>query len=83
MILFQEHSTSKLLGTGNWGAATIMGILAGVLYGGSKEAAASVVSCFFAHLREMKSLSLLPHFLVSFLACLPLEFKLLLLHTDT
>lgn len=38
----KEHSTPRLIGTGNWGTATLMGILAGMLYGGSKEAAASV-----------------------------------------
>lgn len=31
-------------GTVNWGTATVIGIFAGMLYGGSKEAAASVVS---------------------------------------
>lgn len=31
----------KLDGTVNWGTATVMGIFAGMLYGGSKEAAAS------------------------------------------
>ncbi|KAH0466522.1 hypothetical protein IEQ34_003760 [Dendrobium chrysotoxum] len=38
----RERSTPRLLGTGNWGTATVMGVLAGILYGGSKEAAASV-----------------------------------------
>ncbi|KAL0902842.1 hypothetical protein M5K25_028487 [Dendrobium thyrsiflorum] len=38
----RERSTLRLLGTGNWGTATVMGVLAGILYGGSKEAAASV-----------------------------------------
>lgn len=32
----------KLAGTVNWGTATVIGIFAGMLYGGSKEAAASV-----------------------------------------
>lgn len=31
-------------GTVNWGTATVIGVFAGMLYGGSKEAAASVVS---------------------------------------
>ncbi|XP_020576854.1 uncharacterized protein LOC110022318 isoform X2 [Phalaenopsis equestris] len=38
----REHSTPRLVGTGNWGTATVMGVLAGILYGGSKEAASSV-----------------------------------------
>lgn len=33
--------TPKLAGTVNWGTATVIGIFAGMLYGGSKEAAAS------------------------------------------
>ncbi|KAJ4840202.1 hypothetical protein Tsubulata_002953, partial [Turnera subulata] len=32
----------KLAGTVNWGTATVIGVFAGLLYGGSKEAAASV-----------------------------------------
>ncbi|XP_078428364.1 mitochondrial import inner membrane translocase subunit Tim17/Tim22/Tim23 family protein [Wolffia australiana] len=32
----------KLAGTVNWGTATVVGIFAGMLYGGSREAAASV-----------------------------------------
>ncbi|XP_009595984.1 uncharacterized protein LOC107802400 isoform X2 [Nicotiana tabacum] len=32
----------KIAGTVNWGAATVIGVFAGLLYGGSKEAAASV-----------------------------------------
>ncbi|CAA6673078.1 unnamed protein product [Spirodela intermedia] len=32
----------RLAGTVNWGTATVVGIFAGMLYGGSKEAAASV-----------------------------------------
>lgn len=31
-------------GTVNWGTATVVGVFAGMLYGGSKEASASVVS---------------------------------------
>ncbi|XP_065875448.1 uncharacterized protein [Euphorbia lathyris] len=34
--------TPKLAGTVNWGTATVIGVFAGLLYGGSKEAAASV-----------------------------------------
>lgn len=34
--------TPKLAGTVNWGTATVIGIFAGMLYGGSKEASASV-----------------------------------------
>ncbi|KAL3512810.1 hypothetical protein ACH5RR_025527 [Cinchona calisaya] len=34
--------TPKLPGTVNWGTATVIGIFAGMLYGGSKEASASV-----------------------------------------
>ncbi|KAJ6294082.1 hypothetical protein OIU76_022209 [Salix suchowensis] len=32
----------KMAGTVNWGTATVVGVFAGMLYGGSKEAAASV-----------------------------------------
>ncbi|KAH9776219.1 mitochondrial import inner membrane translocase subunit Tim17/Tim22/Tim23 family protein [Citrus sinensis] len=32
----------RLPGTANWGTATVIGVFAGMLYGGSKEAAASV-----------------------------------------
>ncbi|KAG8378849.1 hypothetical protein BUALT_Bualt07G0027500 [Buddleja alternifolia] len=34
--------TQKLAGTVNWGTATVVGVFAGMLYGGSKEASASV-----------------------------------------
>lgn len=37
-----SNGTSKIPGTVNWGAATVLGVLAGMLYGGSKEASASV-----------------------------------------
>lgn len=30
----------------NWGTATVIGVFAGMLYGGSKEASASVVSSY-------------------------------------
>lgn len=33
-----------MAGTVNWGTATVVGVFAGMLYGGSKEASASVVS---------------------------------------
>lgn len=33
-------------GTVNWGTATVTGVFAGMLYGGSKEASASVVSLY-------------------------------------
>lgn len=33
-----------MAGTLNWGTPTLLGVFAGLLYGGSKEAAASVVS---------------------------------------
>ncbi|KAJ0578331.1 hypothetical protein HanIR_Chr05g0246101 [Helianthus annuus] len=36
------YRTSKLDGTVNWGTATIVGVFAGMLYGGMKEASASV-----------------------------------------
>ncbi|KAL6174904.1 hypothetical protein ACLB2K_051549 [Fragaria x ananassa] len=36
-----QHSP-KLAGTVNWGTATVAGVFAGMLYGGSKEASASV-----------------------------------------
>ncbi|QHO16286.1 uncharacterized protein DS421_10g302340 [Arachis hypogaea] len=35
-------ASAKLAGTVNWGTTTVIGIFAGMLYGGSKEAAASV-----------------------------------------
>lgn len=37
-----SNGTSKIPGTVNWGTATVLGVLAGMLYGGSKEASASV-----------------------------------------
>ncbi|OMO59991.1 hypothetical protein CCACVL1_24494 [Corchorus capsularis] len=37
-----SYRTQKLAGTVNWGTATVIGVFAGMLYGGSKEAAASV-----------------------------------------
>ncbi|KAG4929911.1 hypothetical protein AAZX31_17G085600 [Glycine max] len=36
------YNSPKLAGTVNWGTATVVGVFAGMLYGGSKEAAASV-----------------------------------------
>ncbi|KAF2578048.1 hypothetical protein F2Q68_00004109 [Brassica cretica] len=36
-------NSSRLAGNPNWGTATVVGIFAGMLYGGSKEASASVV----------------------------------------
>ncbi|GAB2240789.1 hypothetical protein Droror1_Dr00021307 [Drosera rotundifolia] len=38
---FDTQGTSRLPGTVNWGTATVIGVFAGMLYGGSKEAAAS------------------------------------------
>ncbi|MCD7456687.1 hypothetical protein HAX54_032743 [Datura stramonium] len=35
-------SSQKMAGTVNWGTATVIGVFAGLFYGGSKEAAASV-----------------------------------------
>ncbi|XLU52587.1 hypothetical protein S245_047235, partial [Arachis hypogaea] len=35
-------ASPKLAGNVNWGTTTVIGIFAGMLYGGSKEAAASV-----------------------------------------
>ncbi|KAL7138961.1 hypothetical protein ABFS83_09G018200 [Erythranthe nasuta] len=37
-----NYRTQKLAGTVNWGTATVVGVFAGLLYGGSKEASASV-----------------------------------------
>lgn len=37
-----HHRTPKLPGTVNWGTATVVGVFAGMLYGGTKEASASV-----------------------------------------
>jgi hypothetical protein len=36
-------NSSRLAGNPNWGTATVVGVFAGLLYGGSKEASASVV----------------------------------------
>lgn len=38
-------SRAAAVGTVNWGTATLVGVFAGLLYGGSKEASSSVVSC--------------------------------------
>lgn len=38
----ETNYTSRLPGTVNWGTATVIGVFAGMLHGGSKEAAASV-----------------------------------------
>ncbi|KAL3628853.1 hypothetical protein CASFOL_027899 [Castilleja foliolosa] len=37
-----DYRPRKLAGTVNWGTATVVGVFAGMLYGGSKEASASV-----------------------------------------
>ncbi|CAH2043753.1 unnamed protein product [Thlaspi arvense] len=37
-----KQNSSRLAGNPNWGTATVVGIFAGMLYGGSKEASASV-----------------------------------------
>ncbi|KAG6686531.1 hypothetical protein I3843_11G024000 [Carya illinoinensis] len=37
-----SYNTQRMAGTVNWGTATVIGVFAGMLYGGSKEAAASV-----------------------------------------
>ncbi|KAM1147200.1 uncharacterized protein LOC126626180 [Malus sylvestris] len=37
-----SNHSPKLAGTVNWGTATVIGVFAGLFYGGSKEAAASV-----------------------------------------
>ncbi|KAL5749577.1 hypothetical protein ACOSP7_024180 [Xanthoceras sorbifolium] len=37
-----SNDSQRLAGTVNWGTATVIGVFAGMLYGGSKEAAASV-----------------------------------------
>lgn len=42
-----KQSSSRLAGMPNWGTATVVGIFAGLLYGGSKEASASVVCLHF------------------------------------
>lgn len=36
------NTSQKMAGTVNWGTATVIGVFAGMFYGGSKEAAASV-----------------------------------------
>jgi hypothetical protein len=40
---YGKQYAPKMAGTVNWGTATVVGVFAGMLYGGSKEAAASVV----------------------------------------
>lgn len=40
---YMKQNSSRLAGNPNWGTATVVGIFAGMLYGGSKEASASVV----------------------------------------
>lgn len=42
-VAIDETTTRKAV-TVNWGTATLLGVFAGLLYGGSKEAAASVVT---------------------------------------
>ncbi|XVF54089.1 hypothetical protein PTKIN_Ptkin05aG0153000 [Pterospermum kingtungense] len=37
-----SNKTERLAGTVNWGTATVIGVFAGMLYGGSKEASASI-----------------------------------------
>ncbi|XP_052180369.1 uncharacterized protein LOC127793718 [Diospyros lotus] len=37
-----SSGTPRMAGTVNWGTATVIGVFAGMLYGGSKEASASV-----------------------------------------
>ncbi|GER38680.1 myosin [Striga asiatica] len=44
LMLFSVKRTKKLAGTLNWGTTTVVGVFAGMLYGGSKEASASVSS---------------------------------------
>ncbi|TMX04688.1 hypothetical protein EJD97_005770 [Solanum chilense] len=41
-ITEEETRSQKMAGTVNWGSATVIGVFAGLFYGGSKEAAASV-----------------------------------------
>lgn len=41
-----DQYAPRMAGTVNWGTATVIGVFAGMLYGGSKEAAASVVSVY-------------------------------------
>lgn len=41
-----------MAGTVNWGTATVIGVFAGMLYGGSKEASASVVSFLFYYMLQ-------------------------------
>ncbi|GJN06273.1 hypothetical protein PR202_ga23984 [Eleusine coracana subsp. coracana] len=40
-----SSSRSSAVGTVNWGTATLVGVFAGLLYGGSREASASVQGC--------------------------------------
>ncbi|GER27357.1 mitochondrial import inner membrane translocase [Striga asiatica] len=40
----RKSRTKKLAGTVNWGTTTMVGVFAGMLYGGSKEASTSVLN---------------------------------------
>ena len=46
--IFLWQRTGKLAGTVNWGTATVVGVFAGMLFGGSKAASESVVSMLTA-----------------------------------
>ncbi|KAK6924834.1 hypothetical protein RJ641_009160 [Dillenia turbinata] len=48
-----EKGRTRLPGTVNWGTAAVIGVFAGMLSGGSKEAAASVVSGFFLFMLDI------------------------------
>ena len=60
MMLFSlnQHS-QKLAGTVNWGTATVIGVFAGLFYGGSKEASASVVSLYCIKITMLQVLVLM------------------------
>ena len=44
--LLHDQYTPRMAGTVNWGTATVIAVFAGMLYGGSREAATSVVSLY-------------------------------------
>lgn len=57
LLCYMKQNSSRLAGNPNWGTATVVGVFAGLLYGGSKEASASVV-CLHSIITDESSLLL-------------------------
>lgn len=73
----KQQNSSRLAGNPNWGTATVVGIFAGMLYGGSKEASASVVCLLSIYKRPSCSLIFMFRFLLSLcLLCIKLNAKI-------